>query len=313
MVNFFLRRLLGTVLVMAMVALIVFAMLHFAPGDPAAVIAGDGATSEQLQHIRTSMGLDRPMAEQFTIWASRLLQGNLGISLISGTPVSVLIADRFGPSLVLCLVTIVFTILVAVPLGILAAWKQGSWLDRVIMAVSVAGFSVPVFIIDYILILIFSLHLGWLPVQGYQPLSAGWWPFLYRLILPTLGLSTVYIALISRIVRTSVIEVMGEDFIRTARAKGLTESGVLLRHALGNAAVPIVTIIGVSVAMLIGGVVITESVFNIPGLGRLVVEAVLARDYPVIQALTLLFSFIYVLINLITDLIYTILDPRIRY
>jgi peptide/nickel transport system permease protein len=181
------------------------------------------------------------------------------------------------------------------------------------MAASVLGFSVPVFIIGYVLILVFARWLGWLPVQGYQPLSAGLWPFLQRLILPTLALSTAYIALIARIVRTSVIEVMGEDFIRTARAKGLKESAVLINHALGNAAVPIVTIIGVSIAMLIGGVVVTESVFNIPGMGRLVLEAVLARDYPIIQALILLFSTIYVLINLVIDVLYSLLDPRIRY
>ncbi|MNV53540.1 Glutathione transport system permease protein GsiC [compost metagenome] len=195
----------------------------------------------------------------------------------------------------------------------MAAWRQGKLLDRTIMAGSVVGFSVPVFIIGYVLILVFSMQLGWFPVQGYQPMSEGGWAFAQRLVLPTLALSTVYVALIARIVRSSVIEVMQEDFIRTARAKGLRESGVLLRHALGNAAVPIVTIIGVSIAMLIGGVVVTESVFNIPGLGRLVVDAVLARDYPVIQAMILLFSLVYVGINLVIDLSYTVLDPRIRY
>jgi peptide/nickel transport system permease protein len=202
---------------------------------------------------------------------------------------------------------------VAIPVGILAAWQQGKLLDRFVMAASVMGFSVPVFIIGYVLILVFARWLGWLPVQGYQPLSEGLWPFIERLILPTLALSTAYIALIARIVRTSVIEVMGEDFIRTARAKGLKEAAVLIHHALGNAAVPIVTIIGVSIAMLIGGVVVTESVFNIPGVGRLVLEAVLARDYPIIQALILVFSTLYVLINLVIDVLYSLLDPRIRY
>ncbi len=313
MSSFLLRRLLSVLPVLAMVAIIIFAMLRLTPGDPAAIIAGDGATTEQLQEIRHSMGLDQPVVTQFFVWAGQLLHGDLGDSLISGTPVSGLIMDRLGPSVALSLLTVLFAVVIAIPAGIFAAWQQGRLLDRMLMAASVAGFSIPVFIIGYLLIFVFAMQLGWLPVQGYIPLSEGVWPFLQRLILPTLSLSTVYIALIARIVRTSMIEVMNEDYIRTARAKGLTEWGVLIRHALGNAAVPIVTIIGVSIAMLIGGVVVTESVFNIPGLGRLVVDAILARDYPVIQALLLLFSLLYVLINLLIDLSYTLLDPRIRY
>jgi peptide/nickel transport system permease protein len=310
---FLLRRLLAAVPVLAVVAVIVFAMLRLSSGDPAIILAGDGATPQQLDAIRASMGLDKPVVTQFFLWIGQLLRGDLGTSLISGLPVAGMIADRFGPTLALCLGTIAVAVAVAIPVGVLAAWQQGKPLDRGIMAASVLGFSVPVFIIGYVLILVFARWLGWLPVQGYQPLSAGLWPFLQRLILPTLALSTAYIALIARIVRTSVIEVMGEDFIRTARAKGLKESAVLINHALGNAAVPIVTIIGVSIAMLIGGVVVTESVFNIPGVGRLVLEAVLARDYPIIQALILLFSAIYVLINLVIDVLYSLLDPRIRY
>jgi peptide/nickel transport system permease protein len=287
--------------------------LRLSPGDPAIILAGDGATPEQLNAIRASMGLDKPVMVQFIVWIGHLLRGDLGTSLISGLPVAGMIAERFGPTLALCIGTIVIAVAIAIPVGILAAWQQGKLLDRLAMAASVVGFSVPGFIIGYVLILLFARWLGWLPVQGYQPLSAGLWPFIERLILPTLTLSTAYIALIARIVRTSVIEVMGEDFIRTARAKGMTEAAVLIRQALGNAAVPIVTIIGVSIAMLIGGVVVTESVFNVPGLGRLVLEAVLARDYPIIQALILLFSMLYVLINLVIDVLYSLLDPRIRY
>ena len=313
MPGFLLRRLLAAIPVLVMVAVIVFSLLRLSAGDPAMILAGDGATPEQLDNVRRAMGLDKPIVEQFFSWSWRLLHGDVGTSLISGLPVSQLIGDRFGPSLALSISTIVLAVLVAVPHGILAAWQQGKPLDRMVMAVSVVGFSVPVFIIGYVLILVFARWLGWLPVQGYQPLSNGFWVFAQRLILPTLALSTAYIALIARIVRTSVIEVMGEDFIRTARAKGMGETAVLIRHALGNAAVPIVTIIGVSIAMLIGGVVVTESVFNIPGLGRLVLEAVLARDYPIIQALILLFSLIYVLINLVIDMLYSVLDPRIRY
>ncbi len=313
MTHFLLRRLLSVFPVLFMVALIVFAMLRLTPGDPAAIIAGDAATQAQIEQIRVNLGLDQPIHWQFFIWAKSLLQGDLGTSLISGAPVGELIADRFGPSIALAISTICFSVLVAVPLGILAAWRQGRWLDRLVMSGSVIGFSVPVFITGYLLILVFSMTLGWLPVQGYVPLSNGLWPFLERIILPTLGLSTVYIALIARIVRTSVIEVMNEDFIRTARSKGLDEISVLLKHALGNAAVPIVTVIGVSITMLIGGVVVTESVFNIPGLGRLILDAILARDYPLIQTMILMFSFIYVGVNLAIDLSYMALDPRIRH
>lgn len=313
MFTFVLRRLAAALPVMAVVAGVVFAILRLTPGDPAAILAGDSATPQQLESIRQSLGLDQPLHQQFLQWMGQLLRGDLGTSLLSGTPVAEMVIQRMGPSIALCISTIVLAIVVAVPLGVLAAWRQGRLLDRAVMAASVLGFSIPVFITGYVLILVLSLGLGWFPVQGYKPPAEGLWPFLRSITLPTLALSSVYIALIARITRTSVIEVMNEDFIRTARAKGLGERGVLLGHALRNAAVPIVTIIGVGIAMLIGGVVVTESVFNLPGLGRLVVEAVLARDYPVIQALILLFALVYVLINLVVDLLYTVFDPRIRY
>lgn len=313
MFNFIFRRTLASIPVMAVVAAVVFAILRLTPGDPAAIIAGDSATPEQLDQIRQLMGLDQPLYTQFFMWVWRLLHGDLGTSLLSGVPVADMILQRMGPSIALCLSTIIVSVLVAVPLGIIAAWRQGKLLDRLVMAISVLGFSVPVFVTGYVLILFFSLELRWFPVQGYKALENGFWPFLRSITLPTLALSTIYVALIARITRTSIIEVMGEDFIRTARAKGLREHTVLFGHALRNAAVPIVTIIGVGIAMLISGVVVTESVFNLPGLGRLVVEAVLARDYPVIQALILVFAFIYVLINLVVDALYTVFDPRIRY
>lgn len=313
MLTYIARRLLATIPVMGMVAVIVFAILRLTPGDPAAIIAGDAATTEQLERIRHHMGLDKPIYIQFVMWLGQLLSGDLGVSLISGVPVGGMIADRIGPSLALGMSTIVFTVIIAIPLGVIAAWRQGTLLDRAVMAFSVLGFSVPIFVTGYLLIFFFSINLGWFPVQGYRPLAAGFWPFYQRLILPTLALSTIYIALIARITRTSLLEVLGEDYIRTARAKGVKERAVLMQHALRNAAVPIVTIIGIGIAMLISGVVVTESVFNLPGLGRLVVEAVLARDYPVIQGLILLFSFIYILINLVVDLLYTVFDPRIRY
>jgi peptide/nickel transport system permease protein len=250
-------RLMATLPVMGTVAIVVFAILRLTPGDPAAIIAGDSATSEQLEQIRAHMGLDKPIYIQFLLWLVQLLRGDLGVSLISGVPVSGMIADRIGPTLALGTAIIVFSVIVAIPLGVMAAWRQGTLLDRSVTAFSVFGFSVPVFVNGYLLILLFSIGLGWLPVQGYRPLAAGFWPFFERLILPTLALSTAYIALITRITRTSILEVMGEDYIRTARAKGVKESTVLLRHALRNAAVPIVTIIGVGIATLISGVVVT--------------------------------------------------------
>ena len=313
MLAFVSRRLLATIPVLVMVAVVVFAILRFSPGDPAIIMAGDGATPERIVQIRQTMGLDQPVIKQVFIWGGKLLQGDLGTSLMSGVPVTKLIGQRLEPSLSLAVLTLVFTLIVAIPLGVLAAWRQGKLLDRAVMGFSVLGFSVPVFVTGYVLIWLFALKLGWFNVQGYAPLDKGFWPYLHRLILPSLALSTVYVALIARITRTSVIEVMGEDFIRTARSKGLGETGVLLGHALRNAAVPIATVVGVGIALLISGVVVTESVFNIPGLGRLVVEAVLARDYPVIQGLTLFFAFVYVFINLVVDCAYTVFDPRIRY
>jgi peptide/nickel transport system permease protein len=307
------RRLLATIPVMAIVAVLVFSMLRLTPGDPASIIAGAAATSQDVAEIRTRLGLDRPIVTQFFIWLRHLLTGDLGESFFFKKQVADLVLDRVGPTTALATTTMLWSVLVAIPLGVLAAWKQGTWIDRVVMGFSVLGFSVPVFVIGYVLIYVFAIELSWLPVQGYQPIKEGFGGFLQRLILPSLTLSVIYIALIARITRTSVLEVLSEDYIRTARAKGLPNRVVLMRHALRNAAVPIVTVIGIGIALLIGGVVVTESVFSIPGLGRLTVDAVLARDYPTVQAVILLFSLVYVLLNLIVDVTYTFLDPRIRY
>lgn len=307
------KRVLSTIPVVLIVAVLVFMMLRLTPGDPAAVIAGDAATSADVAAIRAKLGLDDPIVSQFSMWAGHALQGNFGESFVYKKTVASLIADRLEPTLALSVLTIILATVIAVPLGTLAAYKQDSWLDRSVMGLSVAGFSVPVFVLGYVLIYIFSLKLGWFPVQGYQRLADGFWGFLHRLILPSLALAMVFIALLARMTRTSVLEVLNEDYVRTARAKGLPNLKVMMFHALRNAAVPIVTVIGISIATLLGGVVVTESVFNIPGLGRLTVDAVLARDYPTVQAVILLFSLTYVVINLIIDVLYTLLDPRIRY
>jgi peptide/nickel transport system permease protein len=313
MLAYIVRRIVATIPVMAVVALFVFSLLYIAPGDPAAVIAGDQATPADVERIRESLGLDRPFLVQFAEWIWRILHGDIGTSIFTNLPVSTMIAQRIEPTLSLMMITLCLAVSVAVPMGVVAAWKAGSWFDRVIMAFAVFGFSVPVFVVGYLLAYVFALELDWLPVQGYTPLSDGLWPWFKNLILPAIALGCLYIALIARITRAAMLEVLQQDYIRTARAKGVGQWGILFLHALKNAAVPIVTVIGIGIALLIGGAVVTESVFAIPGLGRLTVDAILRRDYPVIQGVVLLFSFVYVLVNLMIDLIYTVLDPRIRY
>ena len=307
-----LQRLLSTIPVLLVVAVAVFGMLRLS-GDPAAILAGDTATSAQIEAVRVQFGFDRPIYEQFVAWFAAVLQGDLGRSLFTGLPVTELIAQRIEPTAMLALTTILFSVAVAVPLGVLAAWKAGGWIDRAVMVFAVMGFSVPVFVLGYVFIYVFAITLRWVPVQGYTSPFVDFGAFLSQILLPTLTLSCIYVALIARITRASVMEALNEDYIRTARAKGQIERRVLFRHALKNAAVPIVTVIGLGVALLIGGVVVTESVYNIPGLGRLVVDAITRRDYPIIQGLILFFAFIYVALNLLIDIAYTVLDPRIRY
>ncbi len=313
MFGYIIRRLLGAIPVMLVVALFVFLLLRLTPGDPAAIIAGDNASPEQLERIRTSLGLNEPLYVQFVTWIGHLLRGDLGVSLISNIPVSTMIGQRLEPTLSIAITTTILAVLVAVPLGVIAAWKHGTWIDRLVMAISVLGFSVPVFVIGYLLIQFFAIELRWFPVQGFRSISRGIGPFLERATLPTIALAFVYMALVARMTRAAMLDVLGEDYVRTARAKGISESSVLMRHALRNSAVPVITVIGSGFALLISGVVVTESVFNLPGIGRLTVDAVLARDFPVIQAMILLTSGLYVAINLLIDVAYTFLDPRIRY
>jgi peptide/nickel transport system permease protein len=308
-----LRRLVAIIPVMGVVAIAVFGLLHFTPGDPAVIIAGDYATSEDIARIRAKLGLDRPFLAQVGIWVGQIVRGDLGTSIFSGLPVSTLIGQRVGATLSLTLLAMLISVGVGVPLGVIAAWRQGSWVDRVVMVLAVSGFSMPVFWLGFVLVYVFAISLAWLPVQGYQPLAAGLWPFLRHLILPAVTLSVIYMALIARMTRASMLGVLQADYIRTAFAKGLPPRRVLIRHALRNASLPVVTIIGIGFALLIGGAVVTESVFAIPGLGRLTVDAIVRRDYPVIQGVILLVSGVYVLINLVIDVAYVVLDPRIRY
>lgn len=313
MLNFAVRRIAATVPVMGLVALIVFSLLYLAPGDPALVIAGDQATAEQIEQVRVSLGLSEPYWYRFGSWLWGVVHGDLGMSLISNVPVSTLIAQRLEPTLSLMVLTLVWSVALAVPLAILAAWKRGKTADRLIMSLGVLGFSVPVFVLAYCLSYVFAFSLRWVPVQGYVPLERGFWPWLNSMILPALALGSSYVALISRIGRAALIEILQQDYIRTARAKGASAPGILFQHALKNAAVPIVTVVGIGVGLLIGGAVVTETVFALPGLGRLTADSILRRDYPVIQGVVLLFSFAYVVVNLAVDLIYPLFDPRIRY
>lgn len=313
MFSYIVQRLLATIPVMGVVALVVFSLLYFSPGDPATIIAGDMASEEDVREIREHMGLDQPYFVRFGTWIGGVLQGDLGTSIFTNRPVADLILQRLEPTVALTVSTMIVAVALAVPLGVIAAWKAGTAIDRIVMGFAVLGFSVPVFVIAYTLILVFSVWLEVLPVQGYVSITEGFLPFIRHLILPSLALGAVFAALIARITRASMLEVLSQDYVRTAKSKGLNQKEVLLRHALKNAAVPIVTIIGIGVALLIGGVVITETVFAIPGLGRLTVDAILRRDYPIIQGVILLFSFVYVFINLLVDVSYCFFDPRIRY
>jgi peptide/nickel transport system permease protein len=313
MLSYLAQRLLSTILVMTLVGIFVFLLLHLSAGDPAAIIAGDYATPQQIVAIRQRLGLDDPLLVQFGRWALRVVQGDLGVSIFSSTPVSALILQRLEPTLSLALLTMLFAVSIAVTFGVLAAWKAGRPVDRLLMGFSVLGFSMPTFVVGYGLIYIFAIELRWLPVQGYRALADGIGPWFMHLVLPTVTLGLAYVALIARMTRASMQEVLEEDYIRTANAKGVPARTMLMKHALKNAGVPIITVIGIGVALLIGGVVITETVFNIPGIGRLVVDAISKRDYPIIQGVILIFSGVYVLINLAVDLSYSLIDPRIRH
>ncbi len=313
MSSYIVRRIFSTIPVVLFVMLFVFSLLYLAPGDPAAILAGDQATQEDIENIRRELGLDRSFPVRFAEWSTGIFRGDFGRSIFTQEPVSQMILTRVEPTVSLMVVTLVIALVIAIPMGVAAAWKRGSLLDRVIMLAAVLGFSVPVFVVGYVLAWFLALKFGWLPVQGYSPISDGLWPWLRGLILPAATLSGVYIALIARITRATMLEILQQDYIRTARAKGAAGHTVLFVHALRNAMVPIVTVVGLGIALMISGAVVIETVFALPGLGRLTVDSILRRDYPVIQAIILIFSFVYVIINLFIDLSYTVIDPRIRY
>ena len=313
MLGYILRRLLATIPVFGVVAVVVFFLIHLGPGDPAAIIAGHEATLEEIEAIRDGMGLDRPLPVQLGIWFKDILRGDLGTSILTKDKVASLLADRVVPTLSLAVVTEVFAIAVAIPLGVLAAWKADTLIDRAIMVFATLGFSIPIFWLGIMMIWLLAVRLDLFPAAGYVPPTEGFGPFLHRLIMPAIATGTVVIALVTRMTRATMLEVLREDYIRTAWAKGLASKTVLMRHALRNAALPIVTVIGLGFAGLLSGLVISESVFAIPGLGRLLIDAIVFRDYPIIQGAILVISMVYVFVNLLVDISYAFFDPRIRY
>jgi peptide/nickel transport system permease protein len=307
------RRLLALVPVALVVATVAFVLIHLAPGDPASVIAGPDATAEDVQRIERQLGLDAPLPVQFVRWFGRLARGDLGQSIFLRKPVTEAILDRVEPTLLLTVFAIAISIAIGVPAGVLSARYHNTATDQVLMVVALLGVSIPNFLLGLLFILCFSVWLGWFPVAGYSPLEYGWLATLRSLVLPALALGLVQSALIARIARSSMLDVMREQFITAGRAKGLGERAVIYKHALKNAMIPTVTIIGISFAILISGAVVVETVFNIPGLGRLIISAVLRRDYPVIQGGVLCLAGMYMLINLAVDLSYMLFDPRVKY
>ena len=313
MQTYVVRRLLAIGPVMLVVATVAFVLMHLAPGDPASVIAGPYASPEDVGRLRHQLGLDESLPVQLGRWYWRLLQGDLGQSIFLRRPVIEAILDRAEPTLLLTSLATLVAVLIGVPAGIVAARRHGGPVDQTVMLLALLGTSIPNFLLGLLLMLMFAVWLGWLPVAGYVALEVAPWRTLRSLLMPAFALGVVQAALIARITRSAMLDVLGEQFILAGRAKGLDERGVVYKHALKNAFVPILTVIGISFAVLLGGAVVIEQVFNIPGVGRLIIQAVQRRDYPVIQGVILVVSGVYVLLNLAVDLLYLLLDPRIRY
>jgi peptide/nickel transport system permease protein len=311
--RYLVKRIASLVPVLLVVAVVDFILIHLTPGDPAAVILGSQATEEELAKLREQLGLNLPIYIRFGQWIAGVLQGDLGWSIFMNMPVTQAIREHLGPTVSLTLLAEAIAILFAIPLGVMAANRRGTWMDQSFMMVALLGISLPSFWIGLNLILLFAVQLNWLPAAGYQPLSSGIVNHLKYLLLPAISLGIMQGALIARMTRSSMLEVLSQNYIRTAEAKGLKLRMVTYKHALRNAFIPILTVIGLSFATLIGGAVVTETVFNIPGIGKLIVNSVLRRDYEVIQGTVLMIAAAYVLINLLVDLLYAYIDPRVRY
>ncbi|HEV7308052.1 ABC transporter permease [Ensifer sp.] len=313
MLRYIFQRLMGMIVVMAIVVTIVFVIVRVTPGDPAAVMLGPEATQEDIAELRTRLGLDQSLGLQYVYYIGQLLQGDLGQSIFLNQPVTSALAERAEPTFFLTLFSILIACAIALPIGIYAAYRRGSFVDQAATTLAMLAASIPSFWLGLILIQILAVRLGWFPVSGYGGPGSSFAERMYHLTLPAIALGVVSSALILRFTRASMLDVLGDDFIRTARAKGLGERKVVMKHALKNALIPILTIIGLTAAVLISGAVVTETVFGLPGVGNLVVSAVLRRDYPVIQGALLVIAALYVLINFAIDMLYLLVDPRVRY
>lgn len=306
------RRLAQTVPVLLGVSVLAFAIMHVVPGDPVRLIAGPDAPEEVVDRIRTELGLDRPLHVQYLSFLGRALQGDLGRSLRSRAPVVDDILARFPATLELTTVSMVIAVLIGIPLGVVSAVRRSTWVDYLAMGTSLSALSMPIFWLAIVAIWLFSLHLGWFPVSGRG--GAVWeWDGMRHVALPALTLATTSVAIIGRLTRSGMLDVLGRDYVVTARAKGVSQLGVVGKHALANALIPVVTVVGLQYGFLLGGAVVTETIFAWPGIGRLAMTAILQRDYPVVQGCVLLVAVLFVLINLVVDLLYAWLDPRIRY
>lgn len=306
-------RVLQAVTVIVIVAILTFLLLHLLPGDPAVIIAGDQASADAIEAIRRQLGLDRPIWEQLLLWLSHLAHGDFGRSLFLNQSVLSAVAERLPVTLSLTLLSMAITVPAGILCGVAAAYFRNSWIDFLLMILALLGVSVPVFWIAILSVILFSVTLGWLPSSGYVPITEGIWPWFAALIQPAFMLALFQIGFLARMTRSAMLDVLDADFIRTARAKGVSEWRTVGRHAFRNTLIPVVTASGIILSLLVGGSVVVEQVFALPGIGRLIVQAILERDYPLVQGTTLLLGFAFVVINLLVDVVYTLVDPRIRY
>lgn len=309
---YIIKRLLSMIPVLLIVAVFVFLLIHMIPGDPAAVILGPDAKPEEIENLREELGLNLPIHEQFIQWFTGVFKGDLGTSIYMNMPVLQAIVEHIGPTFSLALLAQGISILIAIPIGVLAARKRGTNIDRTFMLVAMFGMSIPSFLLALLLMLVFGVNLQWLPVAGYEPISTGLWNHLRYLILPAIALGSIQAAVISRMTRSSMVDILSMNYIKTAKAKGVKARIIIYKHALRNAFIPILTILGETFGALITGAVVTETVFNLPGIGQLVVNAITRRDYEVIQGTILIIAAAYLVLNLLIDLLYGLVDPRVR-
>lgn len=313
MTGFILRRLVLMIPVLVIVAVIIFSLLHVTPGDPAALLAGEDATAEQVEEMRERLGLNEPFHTQFIDWFANALRLDLGESIFLRQPVTEAMMERVQPTGLLTLYSLSLAILISIPAGVIAAVRRNSWVDRLLMVMSISGAAIPSFFLGILLIMLFAVILGWLPPGGYTDIGDDLVDHLKHMLLPSLALGFSAAGLLSRMVRSTMLDVLQEDYVRTAYAKGLPQRTVVLLHALRNALIPAMTVLGITLAGLLGGAVVIETVFNLPGMGRLVVQSIARRDFPVIQGVVLITAVIQVLVMLLVDVLYVYVDPRVRY